>query len=143
MQNIDEHFIKKFQDRLRDQLLKHRDKLNFSQVKVAMSLEKSQSTYQRWEATGENLTNIFDLLKVFRILNFSFTEIIKILELPQPNVDELNEFYQDENIEKTIKEMGLTTYVRNNCADMDDMLIEKLLDILFTERLKRHEKRTN
>ena len=107
MNNIDEHFIKRFQGRLKDQLLKHRDKLNLSQLWVAMSLEKSQSTYQRWEATGENLTNIFTLLKVFRILKFSFTEIVEMLELPQPNMDELKELYQDENIEKTVKEMGL------------------------------------
>lgn len=139
MNNIDEHFIKRFQDRLKDQLFKHRNKLNFSQLKVAVSLEKSQTTYQRWESTGENLTNIFDLLKVFHILNFSFTEIIEMLELPQPNMDELNEFYKDENIEKTIKEMGLTSYVRKNCTGMGDMLIEKLLDILFAERLRRRK----
>lgn len=139
MNNIDEHFTKRFQDRLKDQLSKHRNKLNFSQLKVAMALEKSQSTYQRWESTGENLTNIFDLLKIFRMLNFSFTEIIEMLELPQPNMDELNEFYKDENIEKTIKEMGLTSYVRKNCTDMGDMQIEKLLDILFAERLRRRK----
>ena len=139
MNNIDEHFIKRFQGRLKNQLPKHRKKLNLSQLRVALSLKKTQSTYQRWEATGENLTNIFALLKVFRILNFSFTEIVEMLELPQPNMDELKEFYQDENIEKTIKEMGLLSYVRNNCINMNDMLIEKLLDILFAERLKRRK----
>lgn len=142
MNNIDEHFIKRFQGRLKDQLPKHRDKLNLSQLGVAVSLKKSQTTYQRWEATGEGMTNIFILLKVFRILNFSFTEIMEMFELSQPNMDELIEFYQDENIEKTVKEMGLLSYVRNNCTDMNDMLIEKLLDILFAERLKRHKKKT-
>ena len=134
---------KEIQKRLSEQLNIRRGKLGFSQVKVAMLLKKSQSTYQRWETRGQNLPNVSDLLKVFRILDFSLTEIMEVLGLPRPDADELKKLCQDENIEKAIKEASLYSYVRKNCPDLGDMEIEKLLDTLFAERLKRHNAKTS
>lgn len=133
-----EYFDKeKFREQLRKQLYEHRDNLKITQVNTAMLLGISPTAYQRWESTGHCLTNIYKLLNVFHVLKFSLTEIMKLLELPEPTEEELKEFYADTVVRESVKQEGIINYVRNNCTDMQDIQIEKLLDILFTERLKR------
>lgn len=130
-----------FRESLKGQLPKHRENLGLKQKDVAHLIDKPESTYQRWEATGDGLTNIFNILKVFQVLGFSTTEIIKILGLSQLKPSEIGEICTDEGTLKSIKEDGIYLYVRNNRANMDDITIEKLLDALFEERLKRHQRK--
>ena len=85
-----ELFIEQFEQRLREALHQHREKLGLGQVRVADSLGISPSTYQRWES-GQSLTDIFKLLKVFRTLKFTTTEVIDLLGLPPLTADELEE----------------------------------------------------
>lgn len=129
------------QEKLSKKLYNHREKLKLTQRSVAYSLGKSESTYQRWEATGKGLTNIFDILKVFRVLDFSVTEIIEILGLPNLKLDEIKNIYSDEDTLKSIKEAGIYSYLRKNCTDIKDITIEKLLDILCEEHHKRYQRK--
>lgn len=126
-----------FERRLKGQLRRHRERLHLGQKRTADLLCKSYSAYQRWESTGKCLTNIFDILRVFEVLGFSTAEAIDVLGLPPLTADELKDICPDEETMKGIQENGICSYVRMNCGTMDDRQIERLLDILFAERLKR------
>lgn len=130
-----------FEKRLREQLRKHRKKINLSQLNVANAVNVSFDTYQRWESTGQHLTNIFTLLSVFRELGFSTTEIIDVLGLPPLTLNEIKAIYQDEDTLKSIKENGICSAMRENCPDMKDFTLERLLAIFFGEHSKRLENR--
>lgn len=127
-----------FEKRISEKLREHREKLNLRQLDVANSLHKARSTYQCWETTGKRLTNVHDLLKAFQVLGFSTTEVIDVLGLPPLKLSEIESIYQDEETLKSIKDDSICLCMRNNCKDMPDFTIERLLDTLFAERLKRH-----
>lgn len=133
---VDENEIRR---RLTEQLFYHRKKLGLKQIEVAGLLDKAEKTYQCWESTGNHLTNIFDILKVFQVLKFSTVEVIGVLGLPLVPLNEIKDICQDEAISECIKGTGICSYCHKNCCDMNDFTIERLLDILFTERLKRHK----
>lgn len=130
----------RFENKLKKQLRQHRENLHLSRVKVAQDVHKSPKAYERWELSGKCLTNIHDLLKVFQVLKFTTSEVIDLLELPPFKADELEKLSPDEDTLKRIKEGGILIYMRNKCTCMDDFTLEKILDILFAERLKRNNK---
>ncbi len=130
----------KIRHQLSEQFRLHRKKLDYTQAKVAELLGKSESVYQRWESTGEHLGNIFDILEVFRVLDFSTADIIDVLGLPPLDVSEIEAVCQDKKICKDIKKDGIYFYMKKNCEDITDLTFEKLLDMLFLEHLKRQQK---
>lgn len=130
-----------FQEKLKEQLLKHRRKKNLRQSDVANAVGASHSTYQRWESTGQHLTDIFTLLSVFQALDFSTAEIIDVLGLPPLTLNEIKAIYQDEDILKSIKGNGICFSMHEKCPDMEDFALESLLVLLLKERLKRLEDR--
>lgn len=132
---------KLFEKRLKEQLHQHRQKRNITQLDVASMVGVSHDTYQRWESTGQRLTNIFSLLSVFQALHFSTTEIIDVLGLPPLTLNEIKAIYQDEDTLKSIKENGICSAMRENCPDMKDFTLERLLAIFFGEHSKRLENR--
>ncbi len=129
--------LKTFQERIREQLSQHRENLKLSQVHVAGLVGKSPSTYQRWESTGTCLTNIHDFQKLFQVLKFSTSDVIELFGLPPLQQEELKTLFPDKNTRKAIEEDGICLYMRKNCANMETSTIEKLLDIVSDERLKR------
>ena len=137
MENKNEYFELEFQKNLKKQLHEHRIKRKLRQLDVANAIGKSLDTYQRWESTGQHLNDIFSLLSVFRVLNFSTTEIIDVLGLPPLTLSEIKGIYQDEDTLKDIKENGICSAIRKNCHHMNDFVLEKLLTILLNEHLKR------
>lgn len=134
---LNEDFYLEYQKRLRRQLREHRIKRKLSQSAVADAVGKALETYQRWETSGQHLTDIFSLLSVFQVLGFSVTEIIEVLGLPALTLNEIEAVYQDENILKRIKENGICSAMRQKCPDMADFTLEKLLVLILEERLKR------
>lgn len=141
MKNENEYLKPGFQKRLKEQLREHRKKRNLSQLDVANAVGKSLDTYQRWESTGERLTEIYSLLSVFRALDFSTTEIIEVLGLPPLTLGEMKAIYQDEDTLKSIQEKGICSAMRENCRHMDDFTLERLLAVLLNEHSKRLESR--
>lgn len=125
---------------LANELHNHREDLGLKQAQVAESLDKSEKTYQRWESIG-NVSNIYDILKAFEILNFTTSEIIKLFNLPPLTLNELKDIAPDMDTLKNIKEEGICNYIHNNCSNMDNLIIEELLVILHTEYLARHNRR--
>lgn len=140
MKNEDLDKQTRLENKLKKQLRQHRENLHLSRVKVAQDVYKSLKTYERWESNGKGLTNIHNLLEVFQVLKFTTSEVIDLLELPPFKADELEKISPDEDTLKRIRDDGILTYMRNNCTHIDDLKLEKLLDILFAERLKRHNK---
>lgn len=138
---VNEDFILEFQEKLKRQLFEHRTKLKLSQLDVADAVGRSRDTYLRWEKYGQRLTDIFKLLSVFQVLEFSTTEIINVLGLPPLTLSEMKAIYQDEDTLKNIKENGIYSAMRENCPDMEDFILEKLLALLFKEHSKRLERR--
>lgn len=126
-----------FEKRLKKQLRDHRRKLGITQEYAASLLDKSEKAYQRWESTGKCLTDIFSLLKAFQVLEFSTVEIIDVLGLPPLTLNDMKAVCQDGETLKHIKEDGIYSYMRKNCNSMDYTTIEKLLDVLSSERLKQ------
>ena len=129
------------QKALKEQLYTHRNNLNLKQAEVARMLDKSEKTYQRWESTGNGLSNIQDILKLFEVLEFSTSTVIKLLNLPPLTYDEIRDIVTDIHTLKSIKEEGVYSHIRNNCSNMDNVTIEKLLVILQTEHLERYNRR--
>jgi len=123
--------------RLCEKMLKRREKLELHQSEVAESLGKSEKTYQRWESTGTGLSNLFDVLSIFRVLQFPLTDIIYVLGLPPLTLSEAEELYQDEETLKRIRESSIYSAVRQACGGMENITVEKLLDTLMAERLRR------
>lgn len=132
---IENNYLKneEIKKRLTEQMLQHRETLGLRQGKVAELLDKSEKTYQRWESTGDGLSDFFDIQNIFRVLQFSTTEIINLLELPTLTPNEIKELYQDEETLKSIQE----DVIRQKCGKMQSITIEKLLCILLKEYLKR------
>lgn len=126
-----------FEERLKVQLCEHRKKLGLPQWRVAKQIGNAEKTYQRWESTGKCLTDIFSLLKAFQVLEFSTVEIIDVLGLPPLTLNDMKAVCQDGETLKHIKEDGIYSYMRKNCNSMDYATIEKLLDVLSSERLKQ------
>lgn len=123
--------------RLTEQMFQHRDTLGFKQKDIARLLDKPEKTYQRWESTGDGLSNIFDILNIFRVLRFSIVEIINVLGLPPLMTNEIKEIYQDEETLKNIREDGICSFIRQKCGGMESITIDILIDILMKEHLKR------
>lgn len=119
--------------RLTEQMLQHREKLGLSQGKAAELLGKSEKTYQRWESTGNGLSDFFEIQNIFHVLHFSTTEIINLLELPALTPSEIKGLYQGEDTLKGIQE----DIIRQKCGGMQSTTIEGLLCILLKEYLKR------
>lgn len=136
-----QNYQEEFQERLKRQLHEHRRNLKLSQIEVAQAVGKTPDTYQRWESSGQHLTDIFSLLSIFQVLHFSTTEIIDVLGLPPLTLGEIKAIYQDEDTLKNIKENGIYPAVRERCPDMDDVTLGKLLAFFLSEYLKRLEKR--
>lgn len=141
MKKIDDAFKREFQEKLKTQIREHRIKQDYSQIGVANAVETTLNNYQRWESTGQYLTNIFRLLKVFRELRFSTIEIIDVLGLPPLTLNEIKAICQDEDTLKSIKEHSVYSIMRKECFDMDDYTLEMLLKFFLEERLKRFERR--
>lgn len=127
-----------FEEKISKKLREHRNNLNLTKLKVAQDVCKSFKTYERWEKEG--VRNIHDLIKLFQVLKFTTTEVIDLLELPPLKADDLKKIFSDEDALKRIKVDGFCLYVHDKCTYMDDFTLEKLIDILFAERLKRHNK---
>lgn len=125
---------------LANELYNHREDLGLTQAEVAKSLDKSEKTYQRWESIGK-VSNIYDILKALEILNFTTSDIIKLFNLPPITLNELKDLVPDMDTLKSIKEEGICNYIHNNCGNMDNLIIEKLLVILHTEYIARHNHR--
>lgn len=123
---ITEQFILEFQKRLHKALFEHRKNKHFTQQVVADKMCISLDTYKRLEH-GKCL-DISRLLSVLQELDFSTAEIIDVLGLPLLTGQE-------------IKENAIYSAVRENCHDMDNMTLEKLLSIICVERAKRLEKK--
>lgn len=130
---------KTLNERLSKQLFEHCEKLRLSKVEAAELVCKSYDTYHRWESTGKGLTDIYDILDVFKKFKFTTIEIIKTLGLPPLSLEEVQELFSEEAIQGAMKNEGVCSYMRKNCTGMSDTIIESLLDILFMERLKRHQ----
>ena len=90
---------RKLQERLGDVLHEHRTALGKTQLTIAKEIGKSGTTYQRWESTGKGLTDIFDILRLFEILNISTGEIIALLGLPPLSQKDMDILYQDDAID--------------------------------------------
>ena len=136
MKNNIASFCENYQKKLREQLRKHRIKLELTQMEVANAVGKSIDTYQRWES-GKCLTDIISLLNVFQVLDFSTTEIIDILGLPPLTLCEIKANYQNEDILKNIEENGIYFAIRQKSSDIDDFTLGKLLVLLSEENAKR------
>lgn len=119
--------------RINNAVCLHRNKLKLSQFEVSERLGISEKTYQRWESSEETLTDIFKILSVFQVLEFTTTEIIDVLGLPPLTLDEIKVDFPDIEILKSIKE---------NCCNMEDSAIERLIVILMNEHLKRHDRKS-
>lgn len=139
MKNKNQNLEQELQTKLKRQLRKHREKLNLKQLDVANAVGKSLDTYSYWESTGRRLTDIFSLLSVFQALEFSTAEIIDVLGLPPLTLNEIKAIYQDEDTLKNIKGNGIYSAMRENCSDIDDFTLTKLLVLLLKERLRRLE----
>lgn len=137
IKKIDDAFKEEFQKKLKTQIRQHRTEHNYSQVGIANAVGVTDKAYQRWEYSGQHLTNIFRLLQVFRELEFSTTEIIDVLGLPPLTLNEVKSIYQDEDILKSIKEHSFYSVMRKKCPDIDDFTLEMILKLLLEERLKR------
>mgnify|MGYP001063505967 CR=1 FL=1 len=130
-----------FQERLKKELRKHRLKQKLSQKAVADALMVSEATYYRWEKYGQCLTDIFSLLNVFRVLDFSTVEIIDLLGLAPLTLGEIEAVYQDEDILKSIKGNAIYSAMREKCPDIDGFYLRKLLVLLSEENFKRPERK--
>ena len=104
------------QKRIREHLYARRKELKLKQREIAQMLGKSEKTYQRWESTGKGLTDILEVLEVFRKLKFSTFEMVDVLGLPPIELDEIKERYQDEAILTSIRESSIYIYLRDNCS---------------------------
>lgn len=120
-------------------MLKHRTGLKLKQREVAELLGKEEKTYQRLESTGSGLSKFFDILDIFRVLHFSVSDIIYVLELPPLTLSEVEELYQDGEILKSIREKGICSSIRQTCGSMETITIERLLYTLLDEALKRKD----
>lgn len=129
------------QEKLKKLLREHRKNQKLSQNEVAEMVGKSLDTYQRWESSGQRLTDIFTLLSVFQVLKISTSEIIDVLGLRPLTLSEVEDIYQDENTLKSIEGNGICSAMRKKCPDMDDFILERLISILFEEHSKRLESR--
>lgn len=125
------------QKRLGNALYKHRNALGKKQREVALAIEKSEKTYQRWESTGKGLNDLFDILQLFQLLDFSTTEIIDLLGFPPLELKEIRTLYKDGAILNEIRNNSIYLYLQKHCSDLDNVTIEKLLDVITEERLKR------
>lgn len=130
----EEQISKQLSERFRQQ----RKKLGYTQSYVASLLGVSDSVYQRWEK-GLCIGNIFNMLAAFQALGFSTADIIEVLSLPPLDVDEIAAVCQDKKACEGIAEEGIYLYMRKNCAGIKDLALEKLLDVLTDERLKRRQ----
>lgn len=129
------------QERLKRKIREYRTQKELRQRDVADKLGISLDTYQHWEKPSQPLTNISDILNVFRVLEFPVTEIIEVLGLPPLTSSEIKAVCQDEDTLKGIQRNTIYSVVRKECPDMDDLTLEKLLAILMEEHLKRMKSR--
>ena len=136
MDNTDQS-KRNLQARLGNVLYEHRTALGKTRLTIADKIGKSEKTYQRWESTGKGLTDIFDILRLFEILKIPTGEIIALLGFPPLSQKEVETLYQDEAIQNEIKSSGIYRYLRDHCAELNDITVEKLVDIITEERLKR------
>lgn len=83
---------KEIRNRLKEKMLQHRDKLGLKQREVAELLDKDEKTYQRLESTGNGLSDFFDIQNIFRVLEFSTTDIIDVLGFPPLTLNEIKSF---------------------------------------------------
>ena len=137
MHNQNDNLEKKFQERLKEQIREHRKRQKLRQLDVANALGVSLDTYQHWEKPSQSLTNISDILSVFRELDFSTAEIIDVLGLAPLTPSEVKAVCQDEDTLKCIKGNTIYAAVREKCPDMDVFTLEKLLILLLDEHSKR------
>ncbi len=128
---------KEIRNRLRNKMVQRREKLKLHQSDVAELLDRSEKTYQRWESDGDGLSNLFTVLNIFRVLQFSLTDILYVLGLPPLTLREIKELYQDEETLKSIRESSINATIRQACGEMETITIEKLLDTLMAAHLRR------
>lgn len=127
------------EERIKKQLREKRKKSKLTRIDVADRVGKSTETYRRWESQGKRLTCIYDLERVFQVLNFSTTEIIHLLDLPPLTLEEIKTMTETEEELKEVKESGIYFYIKKHCADMGAVTISKLITILL-EELERKTK---
>ena len=127
----------KIKERLTETMFKRRKELKLKQREVAELLGKDEKTYQRLESTGNGLSNLFDILDIFRVLHFSIKDIIYVLELPPFTLSEIKELYQDEETLKSIRENGIYSSICQTCGKMGTITIERVICTLMGEYLKR------
>lgn len=123
--------------RLTAQMFQNRNTLKLTQKEVSELLGKSENTYQRWESAGDGLSGFFDIQNIFKILQFSTTEIINVLGLPPLSPSEAKELCQDEETLKSLQENTIYSFIRQKCDKLEIITIEKLLFILSKEYFKR------
>lgn len=128
---------KKIIMQLTERMFQHRKTLGLTQGEVAELLGKTEKTYQRCESAGSGLSNFLDIQKVFKVLQFSTTEVIDLLKLPPLTLKEVEEHYQDEETLKSIRENSICSFLRQTCGKLESTTIEKMLCILLKEYLKR------
>lgn len=122
---------------LNEQMRQNRKTLGLNQGEVAELLGKSEKTYQRWESSGKGLSNFFDILSIFKVLQFSTTEIINVFGLPPLSPSEAKELCQDEETLKSLQENTIYSFIRQKCDKLEIITIEKLLFILSKEYFKQ------
>ncbi|EOS21888.1 hypothetical protein C806_04029 [Lachnospiraceae bacterium 3-1] len=130
------------EEQIREQLSgrfrQQRKKLDYTQSYVASLLDVSKSAYQRLEK-GQCLGGIFNILAASQALELSTADIIKALDLPPLDVGEAAAVCKDKKACEGIAEEGIYLYMRENCAGINDVTLEKLLDVLTAERLERRQ----
>lgn len=138
---LEPEFQEKFQKRLKGKIRERRKEKNLTQSAVAQALEVSPDTYQHWEKGSRPLIDIFNMLSVFQVLEFSTAEIVDILGLPPLTSSEIKAVCQDEDMLKSIQGNTIYSVVREKCSSMDGLTLGKLLALLSEENLKRVEGR--
>lgn len=135
-----EYFVNsaRIMERLKTEIRERRRDLHLTQAQVGRSLNKSEKGYQRTENEGVGLSDIFKLLEILYLLEFSTSEIINLLELPPLKPSEIKDICQDEDALGSIQENELCCYIGEHCTDMDTATIASLLEILSIENRKRH-----
>lgn len=132
-------YQEEFQKRLKGKIREHRKEKNLTQSAVAQALKVSLDTYRHWEKDSRPLTDIFNMLSVFQVLEFSTAEIVDLLGLAPLTSGEIKAACQDEDMLKSIEGNTIYSIVREKCSSMDGLTLGKLLALLSEENLKRVE----
>lgn len=136
-----QEFQEEVQKRLKEQIRERRIKQNLRQIDVANALGISLDTYQNWEKHDRSLTDIFSILSVLLVLDFSTADIVDVLGLAPLTLREIKNVCQDEDTLKNIQGNTVYSVMREKCPDLDDFTLERVHYLIMGEHLKRLENR--